>query len=412
MKLCFVVDARSLIAQNWIRFFSAEKHEVHIISSYPCEPDVLPAASLNIVPITFSWLTHPVIGKRGRGNGENARSALKTRFQGQFLMSLLGELHARIGPLDIYRHLKRVRRIVRDLKPDLVHAMRIPFEGLLAAEALRNMDVPLVVSVWGNDFTLFAEKFPLIARQTRRAMHRADALHPDCYRDLRLAKEQGFADAKPAVVLPSNGGIRSDLFYVGPSDVRLASDWNIPEKAPIVLNPRGFRGYIRNDTFFRAIPIVLGKKPQTVFLGVALRDNAIAERWVQQLQIQQAVRLLPSATQSEMANLFRLADVTVSPSEHDGTPNTLLEAMACGTFPVAGRIESVCEWIQDGENGLLCDPTDPESLAQAILSALESEELRQQAAVRNQALISERAEHQKVMSQVEQFYQKIAIKTG
>lgn len=44
-----------------------------------------------------------------------------------------------------------------------------------------------------------------------------------------------------------------------------------------------------------------------------------------------------------MAYLFRLADVTVSLSEDDGTPNTLLEAVACGCFPIAGDIESVRE---------------------------------------------------------------------
>lgn len=54
-----------------------------------------------------------------------------------------------------------------------------------------------------------------------------------------------------------------------------------------------------------------------------------------------------------MAELFRLSSVAVSPSLHDGTPNTLLEAMDCGCIIVTGDIESVREWINDGENGSL-----------------------------------------------------------
>src|SRR5262249_52969281 len=102
-----------------------------------------------------------------------------------------------------------------------------------------------------------------------------------------------------------------------------------------------------------------------------------------------------------------LAQVTVSPSLHDGTPNTLLEAMACGCLPVAGDIESVREWIDDGANGLLCDATDVESLATAMIRALDDEELRQAARRHNAQLIAERVEYDQVMQQAEAFYHQV-----
>jgi glycosyltransferase involved in cell wall biosynthesis len=181
----------------------------------------------------------------------------------------------------------------------------------------------------------------------------------------------------------------------------------IPAGAPVVLNPRGIRGYVRNDTFFRAIPLVLKSKPNVIFLGLAMRAARVAEEWVERLSIAHAVRLLPSVSRAEMATLFRLADIAVSPSEHDGTPNTLLESMACGAFPIAGNIESVREWLDDGVNGLLCDQGNPESLATVILRALDDHELRQRAAIHNQRLIAERAEHRAVMTRAEAFYQEL-----
>ncbi len=93
-----------------------------------------------------------------------------------------------------------------------------------------------------------------------------------------------------------------------------------------------------------------------------------------------------------MAQLFRRAMVAVSPSEHDGTPNTLLEAMACGCFPVAGDIESVREWLVDGENALLVNPADPQVLAAAIIRALDDAGLRRSRETQ-QTLVAERAEH-------------------
>jgi glycosyltransferase involved in cell wall biosynthesis len=290
--------------------------------------------------------------------------------------------------------------------------MRIPFEGILAAEALQGQPIPLLVSVWGNDFTLHAHGSPLIGYLTKRTLTRANGLHPDCYRDLYMARQWGFAETKPVAVLPSGGGIQTDLFGSASVDRQLTERLRIPPDAPVVLNPRGIRGYVRNDTFFQAIPLVLVKKPRVIFLGLAMQGSPIAEAWVERLAIGHAVRLLPPASRSEVANLFRLADVAVSPSEHDGTPNTLLEGMACGTFPVAGNIESVREWIADGTNGLLCNPASPESLATAIVRALDDTELRRKAKVHNQYLVAERADHQKVMAQAEAFYAELIRDAG
>jgi glycosyltransferase involved in cell wall biosynthesis len=81
--------------------------------------------------------------------------------------------------------------------------------------------------------------------------------------------------------------------------------------------------------------------------------------------------------------------------------------MASGVFPVAGDIASIREWIVDGLNGLLCDPTSPESLARAITRALGDEQMRNRAREQNLRLIAERADYSNVMRQAEEFYSEI-----
>jgi glycosyltransferase involved in cell wall biosynthesis len=108
-----------------------------------------------------------------------------------------------------------------------------------------------------------------------------------------------------------------------------------------------------------------------------------------------------------MAELFREAAVAVSPSIHDGTPNTLLEAMACGCFPVVGDLESLREWIKPGINGFLINPGDPTALAQSVIKAIDQPSLRLKARDHNQILISERAEYRTTMKKAGEFYKSL-----
>ena len=215
------------------------------------------------------------------------------------------------------------------------------------------------------------------------------------------------AAARPAVVLPGGGGIQLDLFYPESSDsAGLATD------PPLVINPRGIRVYVRNDSFFRAIPLVLAQRPDVHFICPAMAGEAQAQRWLAETGCSANVSLLPKVPRSEMAALFRKSLVVVSPSLHDGTPNTLLEAMACGCFPVAGDIESLREWIRPGENGLLVDPADPQALAQAILRALGDPDLRRRARAENLRLVAERAEFRSTMQTARDFYRRLIDSGG
>ena len=127
--------------------------------------------------------------------------------------------------------------------------------------------------------------------------------------------------------------------------------------------------------------------------------------WVQRLNLAKNVRLLPYLPQSQLWELFARAEISTSISTHDGTPNTLLEAMACACFPVVGDLEALREWITPGVNGLLVEPGKPQALADALLLALSQPELRARAAQINRRLIGERAEVGVVREKLSGFYQ-------
>ena len=316
------------------------------------------------------------------------------------LVNLRTAVRRIVAPLTINYAGRRLAEIISVIQPDLVHAMRIPFEGILAARALGiDNQLPMIISVWGNDFTLHAETTNWMRNSTKQVLSRTDGLHTDCQRDQDLAFEWGYAKDYPTLVVPGNGGIDTSLFY--PILDKTTG------RSMKVINPRGIRAYIRNDTFFKAIPLIVEQLPAVRFVCPGMAGQREAEKWVEKFNLSGVVELCPNIPRHEMAVLFRDADVTVSPSTHDGTPNTLLEGMACGCFPIAGDIESIREWIKPGINGSLIDPGDHIGLAHAVIDALINQELREKAAHYNITLIRDKAEYNASMSKADKFYRTV-----
>ena len=235
MRLLFIVDGRSPIALNWISYFVDTGHEVHLVSMYPCQPN-LALASLTIIPVAFSSAVEA-------GGGGKAGSSLKGRITRKLASpGVRTWLRHQFVPRSLSQAAVQLQALISNIKPNLVHAMRVPYEGMLAAlatESLPGPRPPLLVSIWGNDFTLHAPATRRLTALTRQTMQKADALHTDCQRDFTLAVSWGFDSDRPGVVLPGAGGIQRDIFYTGDE----------PQQ-PVVINPRGLRAYVQNDTFF------------------------------------------------------------------------------------------------------------------------------------------------------------------
>lgn len=69
----------------------------------------------------------------------------------------------------------------------------------------------------------------------------------------------------------------------------------------------------------------------------------------------------------KLADAYAAADALAFPSLEDNYPNTILEAMSCGTPTVGFAAGGVAEMIKDGVTGVLCDEIgDPKALAAAL----------------------------------------------
>jgi len=392
LRILLIADGRSPITRRWIAMLKPLGHHISLVSSYPCPP-LDGVKNLFILPLAFSSFG----GSQAGGTRSKRSAGIITRIR-----PAAQKLRHWLGPWTLGLKAGELQRIINDEKPDILHAMRIPFEGMLASSIPPS--IPLIISTWGNDFTLHASSTPRMRTLTRRSMQRASALLSDTRIDVERAAEWGFDPHKPSLVVPGNGGINMQEINTAIAGVAKSS-------VPNVLNPRGLRSYVRSDTFFKSIPALLQALPDAQFLCTSMAGQPEAENWVNALGIKENVRLLPLLTQQELWREFARAHVSVSISNHDGTPNTLLEAMATGCLPICGDLPSIREWITPGMNGLLVDPQDPKALAEAILFGLTSPQLLSSSARLNSQIIKERADVKMVRISVDRFY-KVVIRGG
>lgn len=398
MKLLLIADGRSPITLRWLKAIQPLGYEIHLVTTFPCPP-IEKVQLAAVLPVAFASMAGSQVGRA-------AQSEQKKRSKLAHWRPFLQKARYTLGPLTLPLYTQRLEKIVLKIKPDVVHALRIPFEGMLAA--VLPLGIPLLLSTWGNDLTLHAHGSWLMKRLTRKALGRADGLFSDTRRDVQLAKEWGLRVDCPTITIPGNGGL--DLNEIRKMQQKPPEiPGYLHKHSPVIINPRGFRpGSVHQDVFFKCLPEVLREFPQALVICTAMQGQPEAMRQVKELGLEQNVQLLPYVSQLELWNLYRQSRVYVSLSSHDGTPNTLLEAMAFGCLPVCGDIKSIREWITDKQNGLLVDPLDARAAAQALITACRDHDLQKKAKKENLIIIQSRVNVQANRRLIGSFYQQFS----
>lgn len=89
---------------------------------------------------------------------------------------------------------------------------------------------------------------------------------------------------------------------------------------------------------------------------------------VAELKVQDRFTLIPGLPPDspELVEQYRKADVFILPSLHEPFGIVALEAMRAGLPLIASQVGGLPDFVKDGENGLLFNPSDPAALAQAF----------------------------------------------
>jgi glycosyltransferase involved in cell wall biosynthesis len=253
-----------------------------------------------------------------------------------------------------------LRRVIRDFNPDVVHALRLPYEGLTALSTTRR--VPVVVSTWGSDFEPMASRDVILRSWLKLMLPRARGIHVDKPGDYRRALEYGFKGDAPHLYSAGNFGIDSERFHRA----------DLKEKGLVVYARRPNPGFNYRG-FVKAI-LELDPSIQYRAVGVGLaevRNELVAEFGENTLE---RIDLTERLATEEFAELMRKADIVVSPAYWDGTPNSVIEAYVCGCSVVVGRLPQFEDLVKEGLDLHLVDIESWHGMHQRIQMLLTQED--------------------------------------
>jgi glycosyltransferase involved in cell wall biosynthesis len=397
LRIAFIADGRAENFRRLVRYFREQQDEVSVLSTSPC--DTLDNCQLFILPGIMR--ASDVLVKRSDKQDQPEK---QVHLGHTLLLSGLGQrlypLWSIVKTINVLPQMFAARHMLQKFKPDIVVAFRTQNEGYIAA--LTGIH-PWILFTQGSDFIYMAKRHRLHAWLTGIAVQGADALMTDCQRDVSLAKQFGFSTNKPSLFSPGNGGVDLSIYSPGVA---------VDQRERWVVFPRGLAPYIRFDTLLNSISS-LQKEPDysDVHYKLLVTPPVVlaVDTMIRRLHLNMSkIDILPFMSQDKLAALLQKSAIIVSPSITDGTPNSMLEAMACGAFPVMSNLESVREWICHGQNGLLFDPTQPQDLTNCLKIALNNATLRQQAQDRNIEIVQERADYLRVMPDVRQFLMNVS----
>jgi len=317
---------------------------------------------------------------------------------------------------DAVRSALRLRRVMREWRPDLVHCSlaRASLACRLATIGLPVVLMQSLVRV-GYEPDRFVDD-PYLRRWKVEAYRRLDMATS---RKVRLfhAVSQTVAESwvrtakipQPKIrVVPrgvdvealethaASGPKRGDLLQA----LGLTPDGLVLVAVGRQEAPKGHRYLLE------ALHLLGETDPPIVLLVAGRAGNVTAdlERTIDQFALRPQVRML--GQRDDVPALLAMADLFVFPSLHEGMPGALLEAMALGCPCVASAIGPVREIVTDGVNAVLVPPRDAEALARAISVLQVDTDLRLALGTAAMAHVREHFSAQVAASRLEMLYRE------
>ncbi len=277
---------------------------------------------------------------------------------------------------------KRLDEILREERPDLLHAHSPSLNGIAAIRAGRRHGLPVVYecrAFWEDaaaDHGTSREgglRYRLTKALETWVFKKADAVTTICEGLRSDILSRGIPEDK-ITVIPN--AVDIDRFpYCAPRDEDLAAELGL--KDTTVLGFIGsYYGYEGLSLAVQALPAIIKCQPKIrlLLVGGGLQEDNLNSQ-VKSLGLESHVRFTGRVPHEQVERYYSLIDILLYPREHRRltdlvTPLKPLEAMAQGKLVLASDVGGHKELIRDGENGRLFRAGDSRALADTVHTML------------------------------------------
>ncbi|MEP6199013.1 MAG: TIGR04063 family PEP-CTERM/XrtA system glycosyltransferase [Erythrobacter sp.] len=296
-----------------------------------------------------------------------------------------------------------IDKVIRDWRPDVIHAHSPAICGHAALKAARKHNIPLVYEIrafWedaavGNGTGREGSvKYRLTRQLENRAVAGADAVFTICHGLRDDLMSRGFSGGKIGI---SPNGVDMSLFgEPAPRDDALAKELGIGDE-PVIGFIGSFYDYEGMDDLIAAVPILRKRQAGAKLLltGGGPRDEALRAQ-AAALPDPDAVIFTGRVPHKEVERYYSLIDILAYPRKASRltdlvTPLKPLEAMAQQRLVAASDVGGHRELMTNGDTGILFPADDPAGCAAALADWLERR--HEWDAIKSQALTHVEASH-------------------
>jgi glycosyltransferase involved in cell wall biosynthesis len=350
-----------------------------------------------------------VCGSPNPGEQPMLDFALQQNIKPIAIPEIVGE--ATFKPRDV-KALAKLFRLIRQERPHIVHThtAKAGFVGRLAA---RLAGVPIILHTY-HGHVLHGYYSPFKTWLLRR-MEQVLCYFTDCVIAVSMQVKQdlvsyGVASPEKITVIPLGFDLEPFLScqkYRG----ELRRELGLSEAFQLV----GIVGRVfpikNHRLFLDAAARVLAGEPTARFIIVGdgvLRSEM--ERYARELGI--VDKVIFTGWRTDLPRIYADLNALVISSDNEGTPVSVIEAMASGVPVVGTKVGGVPDLITDGETGYLVPPRDPDVLASAILRLIRGSETTSFMSQAARSMVIQRYTVRRLISDMEGLYQNLLLKKG
>ncbi len=258
-----------------------------------------------------------------------------------------------------------LKRVIIDIRPDIIHAGPIQSSGLVAALSGFH---PLVSMSWGFDLMRDADRNVVSRWVTRNVLRKSDWLFADCRAVLHKAEKYGY-DLVRSTYFP--WGV--DLNHFQPGENNRITDELGWKDAFVLFCNRSWEPQYGVDVVARAFVEAARVDPNLRLLLLASGSQAENLREIFSAGgVTDKVHMPGQIRYDELPDYYRSADLYISASHIDGSSVSLMEALACGLPAAVSNIPGNLEWVTHGEQGWVFADGNTSALAEIMLKAHQS----------------------------------------
>jgi glycosyltransferase involved in cell wall biosynthesis len=317
---------------------------------------------------------------------------------------VIPELGREINPLKDWVTLLKLYRLFRDRRPHIVHTHTAK-AGTVGRMAARLAGVPVVVHTFhGHVFhdyfgSLQTSVFIGIERLLASLSDRIVAVSDGQRRELA---EYGVASLDKIAVVPL--GFELDaLLNCEPLRGQLRRELGVPDGMALVGIVARLTAIKNHRLFLDAARLIVEAGQEAMFLIVGDGElRADLEAYVAELKL--AERVIFTGWRRDLPRIYADLDVVALSSLNEGTPVSLIEAMAAAKPVVATRVGGVSDVILDKESGYLVQSKDAEGLARGILDLLRTPDRAREMGLAGRVAVHPKYASETMLANIEKLY--------